>query len=304
MRVTFNMMSRRVLDSINSNAAALLDLQARSASGKRILKPSDDVSGTGRAMSLRSTLTGIEQYLTNNDAVKTQLEVSTSAMDTVVDKIQRVRNIAVEAANSTTGAEGGAALIAELDEITTSLVAAGNSQYSGKYLFSGSLTNQPAIVPNAACNPPYLFAGNDTMMKVQVSPWTSTGSNVAGRKLFNLNGSAAPAAPDIFAVIASLKQNILDGDHTAVSTSLTDIDANRMNATAMRSEVGGRIATLESASDSLLDSKTSLSSLLSKTEDADMAQTIMDLQTRENMYQASVSTASKILNMSLADYFK
>lgn len=304
MKVTFNMMSRQVLQNINMNSEMLLQAQSRSSSGKQILKPSDDVSGTGRALSLRSSLSEIEQYLKNSDMVKSQLEVTSSTMDTIVSKLERVQEIAQQATNSAVTDEGRTALVAELNDITTSLAGAGNTQYSGKYIFAGSNSAQQPFVATADPMSPYSYQGNDTIMNVKVSPWTSSPANVVGDRVFNMGSTAVPGSPDVFTMIQTLKQEITAGDGTSISGHLTDIKNNLNNVIAIRSEVGSRIGTLETANSSLLDSQTSLSTLLSKTENVDLAQAILDLQTRQNMYQAAVSTASKILNMSLTNYFQ
>lgn len=304
MRVTFNMMSQRVLRDIMSTSERLMDAQTRASSGKRILKPSDDVSGTGRALSLRSSLNDIAQYLTNSDMVKSQLGVTSSAMDKIVSLVSQVQNKAMEAGNGAANAEASQAIANELDEISNSLVAAGNTQFSGKYIFAGSMTDQQPIIPSADPAVPYSYNGNSTVMSVQISPWTTANTNVLGSAVFNMGSSAAPGSPDIFSTIKLLKDEVLAGNVTAVSARLGDIKANLDNVIALRSEVGAKMNTLDSANNSLLDSKGSLSELLSKTEDCDVADAILNLQMRENMYQAAVSTASRVLNLSLADFLK
>ena len=304
MRITFNMLSRGVLSDITTSSQRLLEAQNRASSGKRILKPSDDVSGTGRALNLRSTISDIEQFLQNADVVKSQLMVTTSAMDTVVRAVQRVETIAQTAATSTVSDDGQQALISELDELSKSIAAASNTQYNGKYVFSGSLTDQQPLTPMAVPPPSYTYAGNNTRISVQVSPWTSIETNVIANAVLNMDGTTVPTTTDLFSTIQAVKDAIQAGTLSAVSQQLNDIKAHRVNVVTIRSEIGGRIVTLESSSDSLADSKLTLLDLQSKTEDADMAEAILDLQTRQNMYQAAISTASHVLSLSLADYLK
>jgi flagellar hook-associated protein 3 FlgL len=304
MRITFNMMANRALNNMTSTAERLMEAQDRVSSGKRIRKPSDDVNGTGRALSLRSTISEIEQYLRNSDMVKSQLEVTNGAMDSIVTSLERVKEIALLAANSTVPVEARASLTTELGEIMLSLAAAGNMQYGDRYIFGGSITDQAPIVTSGVTMPPYSYAGNDTQMSVQVAPWTNATCNVVGSAVFNMNGAAVPTSPDVFSTIQSLKEEIEAGNSTAVSARIADIDANLKNVITIRSEVGARASRLDNISESLLDSKTSLSTLLSETEDADLTQAVLELRTRENVYQAAVSVAGRILNITLADYIK
>ena len=105
-------------------------------------------------------------------------------------------------------------------------------------------------------------------------------------------------------MIEELKTLVLAGDTGGVSSYITNIKNNLDNVTAIRSQVGARLNQLESNQDSLADSKIRVMVLLSKTEDADYAETILELQTRENVYQAAVAMASRVIQTSLADYLK
>lgn len=303
MRVTYHMLSRGVLTDMSASSQRLLDAQRRASSGKRILKPSDDVSGTGRALNLRSTLSDIEQYLNNADIAKNQLYVTTSALDSVVKSIQQVRSIALQAANSSVTEQTRQALATQLDEISKSLAGTANTRIGSKYIFGGSATSLQPLQPTGTTTPPYSYAGNNTRVNIHISPWTSVTTNVTANAVFNLDGSTVVMTTDLFSTIQDLKDKVLAGDSSAISDLVGNIDLHLNNVTAIRSEVGGRIATLESTTDSMLDSKTSISELLSKTEDADLAEAILDLQTRQNMYEAAVSTAGKILQLSLTDFF-
>jgi flagellar hook-associated protein 3 FlgL len=304
MRVTFNMLSRGVLSDITSSSQRLMEAQRQASSGKRISKPSDDVSGTGRALNLRSSISDIDQFLQNSDVVKSQLEVTTSAMDTIVSSLQRVNTITVQATNSTVSDDARKALVTELDELSSSIASAAATQYGGKYVFSGSMTSQQPLVPTGITSPPYTYAGNDTQIKIQITPWTSVASNVTANAVLNMDGNTIATTSDVFSTIRTLRDAIQNGDLSAVKDQLDDVKAHLGNVTTIRSEIGARIASLDTASNSLTDTRLTLSGLLSKTEDVDTAQAIVDLQTRQNMYEAAISTASKILSLSLADYFK
>lgn len=304
MRITFNMMARRALDDVLMSAQRLQDAQQRVSTGKRISKPSDDVGGTGRALNLRSTISEIDQYMKNADSVKSGLEVTNSALDSVVTTLQQVRVLALQAANSTTTPEARTAMAAELDQIMSSLTALGNSQYAGKYIFAGSATNSPPFVPSGSPTPPYSYVGNNALVSVQVAPWTNASCNVTGETLFNMGSAAVPGSPDLLSTIQALKDEIEAGNVGAITARIADVDANLNNVITIRSEVGARISRIETITQSLGDSKTSLATLLSKTEDADLTEAVLDLRTRENIYQAAVATAGRIMQITLADYIK
>jgi hypothetical protein len=86
-----------------------------------------------------------------------------------------------------------------------------------------------------------------------------------------------------------------------ISDQIADIDANLANVTSWNSQIGAHMNQLSANAEALADSKTNFTELLSQTEDADITDAIVQLQTRQNVYQAAIATASKILNISLAN---
>jgi flagellar hook-associated protein 3 FlgL len=128
--------------------------------------------------------------------------------------------------------------------------------------------------------------------------------NTTGDVLFNTGSCSAPTSPDVFETISLLKQEITSGDTDAISARLDDVDANLNNVVAIRSQVGARIARLESTLKIVQDSQIVFKTLLSETEDADLAEALVELSTRENVYQAAISAMNRILYVSLVNYLK
>ncbi|MNE58661.1 flagellar hook-associated protein FlgL [compost metagenome] len=54
----------------------------------------------------------------------------------------------------------------------------------------------------------------------------------------------------------------------------------------------------------ILDEQVGLEKLRSETGDVDMASAIIDLQTKQNVLQAALSTGANIMQMSLVDYLR
>ena len=303
MRVTLRMTSGRVLDNLAYGAERLQEAQNQTSSGKRISKPSDDVTGTTHAMHIRSSLSAIGQYERNAGIAKSQLSITSTTLDTVVTSLSDVKKLAVQAGNAALSDESRIGITSQLDSIMNTLVGAANTQYDGKYILSGSQTNKRPIIPNGGATP-YSYQGDGLNFLLQVAPGSNLSCNVTGDMVFNMGGASNPAAPDVFSVIKALRDDIAAGDVAQISQHINDVDAVFSNVNAIRSQVGGRMNRLEVTNASLADSKTTLSELLSQTEDVDLAQAVLDLRTRENVYQAAIGTASRVLNLSLVDYMK
>lgn len=85
---------------------------------------------------------------------------------------------------------------------------------------------------------------------------------------------------------------------------LTKLD-NHLN-TFIREEakIGGKINRLELTVNRLEDDNVNFTNLLSLNEDVDMSEAIMNLQSQEIVYQASLMSSSKLLQKSLLDFVR
>jgi len=304
MRISLNMMHSQVLDGLMSDADKLSEAQNRASTGKQILKPSDDPMGAARAMNLRSSLSQLDQMSRNTSAVKNQLGLTDNALKTIASQLSTVRRLAVQAGNAALSTPERNAILVQLDEVSTQLVNAGNVQYDGKYILAGNETRTAPIAKNPGGAPPYAYNGDTGTQSVYIAPGITIASNITGDKVFNMGGSADPNTPDVFKMIADLKENILNDNTDAVSKSISSIDTNLTNVNAIRTQVGARINRIDDTANQLADTKLNMKSMLSDTEDVDLAQAITDVQVRTNAYQAAIATAQKVFSLSLSDYLK
>jgi flagellar hook-associated protein 3 FlgL len=197
--------------------------------------------------------------------------------------------------------ESRLALATQLDQTIVQIADLINTQYAGKYIFGGKKTDQPPIVKNPGGDPPYLYQGDSEQMRVRVGPGFYVDAGVNGNIVLNMEGASIPSAPDLFQVIENVRDKILAADVNGISEEIANIDTILANIVAIRSQVGGRVSRLESSIQALSESKTRIRDLLSKTEDVDLAEAIVELRMRENVYQAAVAVANRILNVSLVN---
>ena len=73
---------------------------------------------------------------------------------------------------------------------------------------------------------------------------------------------------------------------------------------AQRAVVGARVNRLELQENRLESTRIDYTELLSKNQDADMAEVIMDLKMQENVYRASLAAGARIIMPSLVDFLR
>jgi flagellin len=138
------------------NAAAAAQSTSRSmevsmerlSTGKRINSASDDVSGLGSASRMTSEIRGSNQSIRNALDAQALVNVADGAHKEVDNILQRMREIAVQAANDTNNGQDRAnlqvdmdAMVQEIDRIASNTTWAGGKidgrRGRGKFFFYG-----------------------------------------------------------------------------------------------------------------------------------------------------------------------
>jgi len=297
MRTSLNLQVQNSLISIARASDNLTAAQLHGTSGKRILKPSDDIPGTERALSLRSAIKTVNQLADNNLVAKPALQTAEAALNEVTKIINSVRDIAVGANNS--AVMDKSAYLAQLDDISAQLLDVANTKYMDQCIFNGTATNKPAVTAEAGEPPVYAYTGNAGVKKTQILSWVSVPTNIPGSKVFNFDGSAGADSTDLFTMIARVRSAVESEDATALSNELKNIDANLDNVLSCRSRVGSWMQRMDDARSLLQDTKSTMMGLLSDVEDIDLPSAVIELQTQENIYQAALAINLRVMNMSL-----
>ncbi len=150
----------------------------------------------------------------------------------------------------------------------------------------------------------YAYAGDAGDIKLQVSPSTNQTVNIQADKLFNLGGAAKPSEPDLFKLITNLEAAITSGDPQQLAEQQTLVESARRRIMVQQTDFGGRVQNIDGMVAFLNATQDDLKELRSKTEDADITQATINLQTQQLVYQASLYSASSIFKVSLMDFMK
>ena len=162
MRMTNKIMQNNSLYNINNNKVLQDKLSTMMSTQKKITRPSDDPIIAIRALRLRTSVSELTQYYGKNvpDA-ESWLEVTEKSLGTVVDVITDLVKQANKAANKEKGPEDLAIFIQQMKQLKDEYYSTGNSDYAGRYVFTGYRTNttlsfkEDAITPATATTPGY-----------------------------------------------------------------------------------------------------------------------------------------------------
>ena len=156
MRITNKMMTNNALYNINNNKNLLSNLEQQYSSGKKITKPSDDPIVAVRALKFRTNLAELNQYYEKNipDALA-WMDVTESALNTVNGIITSMNTYCNQGANDYPTAEDRNAIATNLEQLKGQLYQEGNTNYAGRYVFSGYKTDTSLVFNEATTNLKY-----------------------------------------------------------------------------------------------------------------------------------------------------
>jgi flagellin-like hook-associated protein FlgL len=122
----------------------------------------------------------------------------------------------------------------------------------------------------------------------------------ATAKMLGLAGSAVPIRP--FGTLLDLREAVANGDRARVRELLPELEALEEHFTAARGTLGNRLNLAEDAQSTLETRNYNMTAALSEVGDADMTEALIQYQSAESVYQASLLMASNIFQLTLSNY--
>ena len=166
MRISTYSAFQRGLDMMQRIQATLDRTQQQISSGRRLLAPSDDPIASARSLELRESLSRIEQFDRNGAIAQNRLNYEESALTSVNDVLQRVRELAIQANNDTQSTEARGLIAAEMRERVDQLVALANQRDgTGRYLFAGT---RDTTTPVSRAGGSYAYNGDQGQRLIQI----------------------------------------------------------------------------------------------------------------------------------------
>ena len=99
-RITQESASMRMVTYLQSDLGNLTNLQEESASGKSLMQPSDNPTGTSEVLSLNTQIGRFQQYATNAGDGQAWLNTATTALGSVTKALDQVQTNLLSGANN------------------------------------------------------------------------------------------------------------------------------------------------------------------------------------------------------------
>ena len=262
--VNTNMSALKTQRNLNKATNALDNALERMSTGLKINRAADDAAGMYIATNLATQISGSKVAQSNVETGNNVLSIVEGNLDVVLDNLNRIRDLAVQAANGVYGTDARTAMAAEVKarsaEITRIAKAA---DFNGKELLNGSIT---------------------TPLELQVGANADSTANrisIDASVFASVTGAALVGADDAITTAFSTAAN--------AATFIGTIDTAISGINTRKTTIGAVQNRLSSAADSLVTTIENATAAKSTIMDADIAEESAEFTKQQILRQTSAS---------------
>jgi len=256
--INTNVMSLNAQRNLSTTSASMATTVQRLSSGLRINSARDDAAGLAISQRMTAQIRGMEQAIRNaNDGISLA-QTAEGALGEIANNLQRIRELAVQAANGTYEAEDKEALQKEVQQLKDEILRVVDStKFNGRQLLNA-----------------------DTTISIQVGASATDQDKIA----ISLN--------DIKTALSGITDaafTVEDMDAGAAATQLDDLDEALQVVNEARADLGAIQNRFASAIANLQVSSENLQASRSRIQDADYAKETAELTRTQILQQAGTA---------------
>jgi len=337
MKATQATTYRSLQNFLDRTTNRLQTLQLQAATGKKLNRPSDDPTAISPVLSARTQIQAANRYIETIATGLDRINNMDGYLDGIGNTMIRLKEIAIAGVNGALSPADMQTYAEEVKQLRDSLLADANAQVDGKYLFAGfsektrpfsvnesyiadpfdpddtttwpadfdpadpayneadPSTWPPSYDPNDRTTWPVVYEGDMGAVEFEIAPNELIGVNITGEKLMQ-------DPIDVFGLATQLEAAFRANDPGAVAALIDPLENAANQIRGERSLKGNIGKRLEVAGSQMEKIKIDMESFRSRFEDADILETITQLQQQEQSFQAALSVTGRVSSMSILDY--
>ena len=306
MKISTSQLFDNSVNQMNRQQSKIAEMQAKLASGKQIVKPSDDSEKSAVIQRLQTAIDRQAVYERSLDTAENRLASEESALMSSERILQRVRQLAVQGNTDTLSVDDKEILANEIASLREELLSLANTQdANGNYVFAGSNVQVKAFDVNADGD--IIYQGDKTQTSVDISDQRRLVLNRAGDEVFAsvdrvVDGDTQNIS--FFKVIDDFAQALAIDDEDALNLGLEEISSITEGMGASIADLGSRISTVNNQREILEDTNLRYQDLLSNAQDLDYATAVTKLSAELLSLEAAQASFAKISQLSLFNYIR
>ena len=288
------------MSTLNRITGDIQGIQQRIATGRNILKTSDDPAAGAKISFTKDKKIMLERYNANIDRAQNRLSQAESAVGIGVNLLQRIYELAVQARNDTNNAGDRATIAMEVRNLKDQMLSLANSRdTNGQYIFSGYKVDTKPFVADE--NDDIIHAGDRGIHTLQISDNQRIATSLDGADVFlrvPQEESVETVFATIDAMIVSLEGGKMEDEHIGkVNKALEHLSlqqtklGSQMNRADLQRGVNDKRLLL-------------MNEDISNLEDADIAKLVTELQAKLVSRNAAQQSFIKIAQDNLFNYIR
>ncbi|MFP3725840.1 flagellin [Priestia filamentosa] len=260
MKINTNVVSLNTQNLLRKSSQSMENHMSRLSSGKRINSAADDAAGIAIATRMDSKIRGMDVGMRNSNDGISAVQTAESALGSITNILQRMRDLAVQSVNGTNNDDDRAALDNEFGQLKEEI-----NHIADKTTFNGI----------------QLLNDDSKEIAIQLSDVAKDTMSIG-----LTNATAAGLSLD------GTEDNIkTDADTT--NAVIDTIDAAIKTVSDKRAQFGANLNRLNFNVDNISNASTNLSNAKSRIEDADMAAEVSQMTKDKILVQSGMAMLSQ-----------
>lgn len=217
MRINHNLASLNTYRQMSLNTTGQAKSLEKLSSGLRINKAGDDAAGLAISEKMRGQIRGLNQASRNSQDAISMIQTAEGGLNEVHDILQRMRELSVQASNSTMESDDRTAVGNELVELKEEIDRiSDNTEFNGKSLLNGSLSTSVDTANSEIITG--TFTGNSlNFVEVDVSGADAATSFIMTTSGADVTMTAVSAGVTVATQTVTLSSGVTTGTTKAIS---------------------------------------------------------------------------------------
>ncbi|MDN4606795.1 flagellin [Sporosarcina highlanderae] len=251
MRINHNIAALNTFNQLganNTNAAKNLE---KLSSGQRINRAGDDAAGLSISEKMRGQIRGLEMASKNAQDGISLIQTAEGALNETHAILQRMRELAVQAANDTNDTDERNAITSELTALTSEINRiAGNTEFNNQKLLDGNFSTKKF----------HIGANSGQTIDLTITTMNATALSINSISVTSAGGASAAI--------------------TSINNAIKAVSVQRSNLGAVQNRLEHTINNLGTSAENLTAAE-------SRIRDVDMAKEMMDFTKNNILTQAA-----------------
>jgi len=307
MQMSTNLKFDRAIAQMGITQDRLAKTQMQLTTTKKINKASDAPDQSAQITRLKSAITRQENYVSTINQIKDKMSQQETTVDNASTILIRLKELTVQAANDTYGANDRKSIDIEVRQLRDQLLSLANTQdIDGNYIFSGTRVGKAAFDTDE--NGKLIYTGDQTVSIAGIADQSSVDTNRAGTRPFDKIVRPAedgkPIPVGFFQVIDDLSAALRSNDGVNIRRAVGEVETLQQGLSDSLASIGASVNKLDNQVELAEENMLRMKSTLSQSEDTDYAEAITKMNKDMLALEAAQSSFAKISQLNLFDYIR